>query len=119
MYEYKKMPKFMLTCLNLSSIIIAVRDKQINYIHIIPQIKIKARGKASEIMDFDRYLTTSDIARELNISQGTVWSWIKKGWLPGYKLGPRTLRIKKTDLEAFLKNGMPQKGRPKGEKKNA
>nr|DAO85310.1 MAG TPA: hypothetical protein [Caudoviricetes sp.] len=26
---------------------------------------------------------------------------------------------KKSDLEAFLKNGMPQKGRPKGEKKNA
>ena len=109
MYKCKKMPKFMLTCLNLSSIIIAVRDKQINYIYIIPLIKEKARG---EIMDFDRYLTTSDIARELNISPGTVWSWIKKGWLPGYKLGPRTLRIKKSDLEHFLRDGMPQKGRP-------
>lgn len=50
-----------------------------------------------------RLLTPEDVAEILNVGKRTVYSYIEKGWLPAAKLGPsRLLRVKESDLEAFL-----------------
>ena len=53
-------------------------------------------------MDDEEYLTVEDIAKRLKVKEFTVRDWIRKRELPAYKVG-RTLRIKKTDFDEFMK----------------
>jgi excisionase family DNA binding protein len=43
----------------------------------------------SETQDTPRYLTTGEVGRRLGISRQTVVNWIKRGVLPGVRLGGR------------------------------
>ena len=47
-------------------------------------------------------MTVEDIARDLNIAEDTVRSWIRERKLPAYRLG-KEYRIKIIDYERFLK----------------
>ncbi len=47
-------------------------------------------------------LTPAQVGAELNISPRYVRAWIRAGTLPASKLGPRTQRVRRDDLEAFL-----------------
>ena len=47
---------------------------------------------------FDVY----EVAEICGISRNTVRSLIAQGTLPAYKLGPRLVRVKQSDLEAAL-----------------
>src|SRR5688572_30669516 len=38
-------------------------------------------------------------ARLLDVSRTTVWRWIKQGRLSAYRIGGRTIRIRRTDVE--------------------
>ena len=49
------------------------------------------------------YLTVAEAAAELEVSRTTVWRWIGEGRLTGYRVGGRTIRIRKEDLRAALK----------------
>jgi len=49
-----------------------------------------------------RFMTVEDIARDLNIAEDTVRSWIRERKLPAYRLG-KEYRIKIIDYERFLK----------------
>jgi len=50
-------------------------------------------------------MTTQDISRYLGVHEMTVYRWLKKGVLPGFKIGGRW-RSKKDVLDDFLMSGM-------------
>lgn len=49
----------------------------------------------------DTFLTVSEVARRLTVSEKTVRRWIDRGDLTAHYLG-RAIRISETDLRAFL-----------------
>ena len=49
------------------------------------------------------FLTVAEAARILKVSTVTVHRWLKQGRLPSYHLGPRYIRIRRSDLGAILK----------------
>lgn len=53
-------------------------------------------------MDAKNYLTVQQIAEELNFSARTVRSWIRAGTLVSTQPGPRSTRVSRDDLTAFL-----------------
>lgn len=48
-----------------------------------------------------RFLTARDVSRCLGLTKSTVYDWIAHGSLPCHRFG-RTIRVAKTDLEAYL-----------------
>lgn len=49
-----------------------------------------------------RSYTVSRAAARLGVSRVTVWRWIRDGHLPATRLGPRTTRISRDDVERLL-----------------
>lgn len=47
-------------------------------------------------------LTTREVADTLRVSTATVLRRYDTGDLPGVKLGPRTIRFRKADVDALL-----------------
>ena len=60
-----------------------------------PKFKDTARPERTQIM------TTKEIAKYLGVHEMTVYRWLKKGILPGFKIGGRW-RSKKDLLDAYL-----------------
>ena len=48
------------------------------------------------------YYSVSQAAALLGVSRMTIWRWIRAGRLPVARLGHRTSRVRRDDLEAFL-----------------
>lgn len=48
----------------------------------------------------ERILSARTVALRLGLSDRTVRLWAKKGWLPGFKDGPKIWRFRETDVEA-------------------
>jgi excisionase family DNA binding protein len=48
------------------------------------------------------YYTVTQAAKVLEVSPSTIWRWIKVGKLPAYRVGERTIRIKKADLPSIV-----------------
>ena len=57
-------------------------------------------------------LTTRQVAEELGVKIGAVYSYIREGTLKAYKIGGyskrRHWRIKRTDFEVFINRGAEQ-----------
>ena len=49
----------------------------------------------------EKLLTPAQVAERLQITERTVYGWLRRGTLPALKLG-RLWRIRQDDLEAFL-----------------
>src|SRR5438132_726047 len=69
----------------------------------------------------DDLLTITEAAKAMGVSVPTTKRWIKAGWLPAYHLGPRLVRIRRSDLNELLtpvpSNGAtPARERPAVEK---
>ena len=60
-----------------------------------PRPKEPGRPERTQIM------TTKEIAKYLGVHEMTVYRWLKKGVLPGFKIGGRW-RSKKDLLDAYL-----------------
>lgn len=59
------------------------------------------------------FLTIDDICGLFGLTRATVDGWLDAGELAHYRLGPRTIRIKRSDLEEFLeqrRSGSPSSG---------
>ena len=54
-------------------------------------------------MDIEESLTALEVAELLKITKNTVYELVKRGELPGYKVGKK-LRIDKTDVESYINN---------------
>lgn len=50
----------------------------------------------------DELLTIKEAAALLKMSTVTVSRWLKQGRLVGYKVGPRSIRLRRCDVEALL-----------------
>ena len=51
----------------------------------------------------EKLLTPEQVAERLQVTERTVYGWLRRGKLPALKLG-RLWRIRPEDLEAFLEN---------------
>ena len=60
-----------------------------------PKMSEGKRPERTQIM------TTKEIAKYLGVHEMTVYRWLKKGVLPGFKIG-RRWRSKKDILDAYL-----------------
>lgn len=49
-------------------------------------------------------LKVSGVAAYTGVHANTVWSWIKRGELPSIRLGSRIVRVRKSDLDAFIES---------------
>ena len=50
-------------------------------------------------------LTVEEAARRLTISKPTMWRIISRGEIPIVRISRRTIRLKATDLEAYVERG--------------
>lgn len=50
-------------------------------------------------------LKVKEVSTLIDVPEKTLYRWIADGYLPGIKLGPKTVRIDKNELDKFLKNG--------------
>jgi excisionase family DNA binding protein len=51
------------------------------------------------------YLSPAGVAKYLSVNRRTVYTWIKAGYLPAVKAGPKLWAIALTDLQKFLQPG--------------
>ena len=51
----------------------------------------------------EKLLTPEQVAKRLQVTEWTVYGWLRRGKLPALKLG-RLWRIRPEDLETFLEN---------------
>ncbi|MFI5266542.1 MAG: ATP-binding protein [Chloroflexota bacterium] len=56
----------------------------------------------TELLEERAYYNISQAAAVLGVSRVSVWRWIRDGDLPAVRLGHRTTRIKREDLEGVL-----------------
>lgn len=52
---------------------------------------------------FGEILKVPAVAAYAGVHENTVWSWIKTGKIPAVRLGARIVRIRKSDLDQFIK----------------
>jgi excisionase family DNA binding protein len=53
----------------------------------------------------DEFLTVAEIAELLKVNPQTVRNWIDRGELPAVRVGSRRVRVRQTDLDAFIDAG--------------
>lgn len=54
-----------------------------------------------------RYYTVAGAATLLQVSPSTIWRWIAAGRLPAQRLGPKTIRIVREDIDALRQPAGP------------
>lgn len=54
------------------------------------------------VPDADDLLTTTEVAEKYRVNRATVVRWLNNGQLTGIKVGPRTYRYRRADVEALL-----------------
>lgn len=57
------------------------------------------------------YYNITQAAELIGVSRVSIWRWIRDGHLPAARLGHRTTRIKRTDLERLLEKSGPSGSR--------
>ncbi len=50
-----------------------------------------------------QYYTVAEAAAVLDVSPSTVWRWIKANKLPAYRVGERSIRVKREDLARIIR----------------
>jgi excisionase family DNA binding protein len=58
----------------------------------------------------DAYLTVFEVAELLRLNQQTVRNMIDRGELSAVRVGPRRVRIRQSDLDAFIAHSSSQMG---------
>lgn len=50
----------------------------------------------------DDLLNVTDAAKRLQVSQSTIWRWIRSGELPAHRVGPKRVRLRIADLDRIV-----------------
>lgn len=50
----------------------------------------------------DQYLSYQEASRLLSVRTGTLYSWVSRKVIPYTRVGPRVVRFRRSDLEAWL-----------------
>ena len=50
----------------------------------------------------ETFWTVAEIAEQLKLNSQTIRNWIDQGSLPAVRVGPRRVRVRQSDLDAFL-----------------
>src|SRR5581483_1439584 len=66
--------------------------------YILRHMVAEAQGPSTTNEARPHY-SISQAAAQLGVSRVTIWRWIRAGRLPGARLGHRTTRIRREDLE--------------------
>lgn len=53
----------------------------------------------------DVFLTPHEVAAYLRVPRTTLYEWLSCGIIPSLRLGKRIIRIRKSDLDAFVASG--------------
>lgn len=53
----------------------------------------------------DELLTVAEVAEILKLNAQTIRNWLERGELPYIRLGTRRVRIRQSDLDAFIEAG--------------
>lgn len=54
--------------------------------------------------EIERWYNLEEIANHLGVSKDTIWSYIKKGTIPFYKVG-RQYKFKLSEVDAWVESG--------------
>jgi excisionase family DNA binding protein len=49
-----------------------------------------------------KYMTTKEVAAELEVSSATIVRWVRDGAIPAKRFGQRTIRIPRVEIESLL-----------------
>jgi len=49
------------------------------------------------------YLTTKEVSEKLKVNKSTIERWRAKGIVTSYRLGPRVIRFKESEINEVLK----------------
>lgn len=63
----------------------------------------------------DEFLTVAEVAELLKVNQQTVRNWVDRGELDAVRVGARRVRVRTSELDAFLEAGatiIPESGEP-------
>jgi len=73
--------------------------------------KGKDKGHGME----DRWLTVDDICKYLNVSNETIYKWIKRSGMPGHRVGRRWM-FKQAEVDDWVRSGgaSDKAGKPTG-----
>jgi len=70
---------------------------------LIQNRKMKTnREETMLVSDTPAVMTPQQVAEYLQVHIKTVYSWVNGGELKASKLGPRSFRVRKEDIESFL-----------------
>lgn len=53
--------------------------------------------------ELDDYISVREAAALLRVSQSTMWRWVKAGDVRSFRLGPRRVRVRRSDLPGLLR----------------
>lgn len=53
-------------------------------------------------LDQSELCTVPQAAATLGVHPSTIWRWIDAGRLPAYRVGPKSIRIKRSDVERLI-----------------
>jgi excisionase family DNA binding protein len=66
------------------------------------QRRAMAVRRTRQNVDAD-YATVPEAATILGVSSSTIWRWIASGNLPAYRVGPRFVRVRRSELSAMIR----------------
>jgi excisionase family DNA binding protein len=64
---------------------------------------MKRERDSGEAAPYDDLKTTREAAALLRVSESTVWRWINRGVLPSYRVGPKRIYVRSSDLARQVK----------------
>lgn len=64
----------------------------------------------------EEFLTVTEAATLIHVSQSTIWRWINSQELPAYRFGPKRIMVKQADLAPLMRPARQEKGEPMDER---
>jgi excisionase family DNA binding protein len=49
-----------------------------------------------------KYMSTKEVAAELEVSSATITRWVREGVIPAKRFGPRVIKILRVEVESLL-----------------